>query len=184
MTYNFPPGIEIWRPAWMFAGEVHKSQTVPGGAINYLAHLGSVTMEIISAHLRSPLENLDLAVQCAILHDTIEDQDVTHQELSSRFGSAVADGVLALSKSSALPKAEAMRDSLTRIKQQPTAVWCVKLADRISNLHGAPPAWSAQKIENYRDEATAILEALRPANRILAERLEVLIACYPNSPHA
>jgi len=180
MTNVLPSGIERWRPAWIFAGQVHSSQTMLGGSANYLTHLGDVTMEIISTHLRSPLEDLDLAVQCAILHDTMEDQGITHAELSTRFGASVADGVLALSKSNELPYAERMKDSIARIRQQPAAVWCVKLADRISNLHSAPNAWTAEKIEFYRMEAITILDALHPANRVLASRLEMLIASYPN----
>jgi len=138
-------------------------------------------MEIISAHLVSPLEDLDLAVQCAILHDTIEDQGITRAELSKRFGNAVADGVLALSKSSVLSKVEGMRDSIVRIQRQPVAVWCVKLADRISNLQSVPSGWTAEKIAAYRAEAVTILDALGPANRILASRLETAIGSYPNS---
>jgi (p)ppGpp synthase/HD superfamily hydrolase len=92
----------------------------------------------------------------------------------------VADGVLALSKRADLPKAEAMRDSLQRIRQQPTSVWCVKLADRISNMHGAPAHWSPEKTALYRDEAVAILDALRPAHSVLASRLEALIGSYPS----
>jgi len=180
VTHILPLGIERWRAAWIFAGEAHKTQTMPGSGANYLVHLGDVTMEIISAHLDSPLAQLDLAVQCAILHDTIEDQGVTHAELSKRFGGPVADGVLALSKSNKLPPSERMKDSIARIQQQPMAIWCVKLADRISNLHGAPVNWTAEKTALYRADAIAILNALGSSNRILAARLEKLVASYPD----
>lgn len=180
MTNTIPLGIERWRPAWMFAAQIHSAQTVPDSRANYLAHLGNVMMEIISAHLAVPLDDLDLAIQCAVLHDCIEDQGVTHTELRERFGEAVADGVLALTKSKKLPKTEKMRDSLARIKLQPMAVWCVKLADRISNLQGVPSHWPVSKIASYRAESEMILEALRPAHRILASRLEAFIASYPN----
>ncbi|MGE0205779.1 MAG: HD domain-containing protein [Hyphomicrobiaceae bacterium] len=176
-----PTGIERWRPAWMFAGEAHRSQLVPGGAANYLAHLGAVTMEILAAHLVEPLEDLDLAVQCAILHDTIEDQGITHAVLEGRFGTDVADGVQALSKDPDLSKAEGMRDSLARIQSQPRSVWCVKLADRITNLHGVPAHWTPEKIAFYRDEAIAIHAALGSAHRHLASRLEARIQRYPDS---
>lgn len=176
-----PAGIQRWRSAWMFAGEVHRSQLVPGGPANYLAHLGAVTMEIIAAHLVEPLQDLDLAMQCAILHDTIEDQGITHAELERRFGLDVADGVQALSKRPDVPKSEAMRDSLARIQLQPHSVWCVKLVDRITNLHGAPAHWTPEKITSYREEATTILAALRSAHCSLAARLEALIQRYPNT---
>ena len=138
-------------------------------------------MEIFNAHAVEAVGNLALATQCAILHDSIEDQGITHAELARRFGLAVADGVLALSKNSSLPKAEAMTDSLARIRTQPREVWCVKLADRISNLHGAPAHWSGEKRATYRAEAQQILNALGAAHSTLAARLATKIASYPNT---
>lgn len=176
-------GVEAWQSAWYFAAEVHAGQTVPGSEIGYVRHLGSVMMEVLAAHAALAIPDLDLAVQCAILHDCIEDQGVAHCELVARFGQAVADGVLALSKRADLPKAEAMVDSLQRIQQQPTAVWCVKLADRICNLNGMPAGWSLEKAAKYQREAERILAALAPAHPWLAERLAARISGYlPASP--
>ena len=42
------------------------------------------------------LDNSDLAVQCALLHDTIEDTDVTYDGVLAEFGTDVADGVMSL----------------------------------------------------------------------------------------
>ena len=169
---------EEWLAAWHFAAEAHNTQKVPGTELPYLKHLGMVTMEVFSAHAIEPIGNLGLAAQCAILHDTIEDQGVAHADLVKRFGQPVADGVLALSKNPDLPKSEAMADSLHRIRQQPTSVWCVKLADRISNLHGAPGHWTVEKRANYRAEAQQILDALGTAHRSLAGRLAAKISAY------
>lgn len=167
-----------WLAAWHFAAEIHNSQNVPGTELPYLKHLGMVTMEIFNAHAGETVGDLALATQCAILHDSIEDQGVTHAELARRFGLAVADGVQALSKNDSLPKAEAMTDSLARIRTQPHEVWCVKLADRISNLNGAPAYWTAEKRATYCAEAQQILNALGTAHRILADRLATKIANY------
>lgn len=171
------PG-EGWLAAWHFAAEIHNSQKVPGTELPYLKHLGMVAMEIFNAHAGETVGNLALATQCAILHDSIEDQGVTHAELAKRFGLAVADGVQALSKNDGLPKAEAMTDSLARIRAQPREVWCVKIADRISNLQGTPAHWSAEKRATYRAEAQQILDALGAAHRTLAARLATKIANY------
>lgn len=172
--------IARWRQTWVFAARTHSTQRVPDGDANYLQHLGAVTLEILAAHLEEPLADLDLAVQCAMLHDTMEDQGVAYDTLVQEFGPAVADGVRALSKSPDLPKDQAMADSLARIRQQPAAVWCVKLADRITNLHGVPGHWSAEKIERYRREAQQILDALGTAHTGLAQRLAERIAAYPD----
>jgi (p)ppGpp synthase/HD superfamily hydrolase len=172
---------EVWRPAWILAAEAHSEQTVPGRRANYLAHLGEVVLELISAHFISPLDDLNLAVQCAILHDTIEDQEhyITAVEIEARFGHAVAEGVLALSKSKGLPQGAAMQDSLDRILLQPRSVWCVKLADRVANLQSVPNSWSAKKIAEYRTEASLIVDTLGAANACLSARLRECIASYP-----
>lgn len=167
-----------WLAAWQFAAQVHNAQRVPGSDQPYLKHLGMVAMEVFGAHAIQPVGDLSLAVRCAILHDTIEDQDVLHAELVERFSQVVADGVLALSKSPDLPKAEAMADSLRRIQAQPREVWCVKLADRISNLHTVPGHWTPEKCATYRAEAQQILDALGSAHAVLAERLAAKIAAY------
>lgn len=173
-----PTFADDWLAAWQFAAEVHNAQRVPGTDHPYLKHLGMVTMEIFSAHAFDPIEDLRLAVLCAILHDTIEDQNVSQAELDKRFGSDVANGVLALSKNPALSKAEAMTDSLARIRAQPRSVWCVKLADRISNLHTVPAHWTGEKSANYRVEAQKILDALGVAHQTLAARLASKIERY------
>lgn len=170
---------ETWLKAWCYAARVHGQQKFPGSDMPYLVHLGMVSMEILAAHAQEPIDGIGTAMQCAILHDAMEDQDVSHATLAADYGLAVADGVAALSKAPGLPKAEAMADSLQRIRQQPKAVWCVKLADRISNLQAPPHYWSPEKISAYRTEAGVILAALGQAHGYLAQRLRAKMAAYP-----
>ncbi|MBX2863608.1 MAG: HD domain-containing protein [Leptolyngbyaceae cyanobacterium MAG.088] len=176
--------MSLWTPeaytkAWNFAADAHRGQRVPGTERPYINHLGNVTMEVMRAIAATPIiKQPDLAVQCALLHDTIEDTDVTYETVADLFGLSVATGVLALSKDLALPKEEQMADSLRRIQQQPGEVWMVKLADRISNLQPPPGRWKREKIQRYGAEATTILEALREANDWLAQRLAQKIVAY------
>lgn len=174
-----------WNPdkyikAWNYASVVHKGQNVPGTDISYLNHIGLVTMEAVNAfshskHINAP----DLLVQCALLHDTIEDTACTYDDICEHFGLDVAKGVLALSKNTELASKEAqMQDSLQRIKQQPLEVWMVKLADRISNLQTPPHYWHKEKIAYYRVEAQLILSELGEANSYLADRLATKIEAY------
>lgn len=169
--------------AWNFASCAHHGQTMPGSQVSYLAHLGMVAMEVMTALATEPgTEYPDLAVQCAVLHDTIEDTQTTYAELQDEFGQQVADGVLALSKDLTLPtKSQQMEESLFRIRQQPKAVWMVKLADRISNLHAPPSYWTPKKIAAYRDEAVTIQEALGSASNALSTRLSAKIRLYAQS---
>ena len=176
------PFADEMQAAWDLASDLHCGQKVPGSDLPYLKHLAMVTFEIFAAHAQEPVDDLRLAIICAILHDSIEDQAADEALIEKRFGSAVWAGVSALSKNPVLPKPEAMSDSLTRILQQPKAVWCVKLADRICNLHGAPSQWSPTRIEAYRSEALLILTELGPAHNVLASRLASQIQRYPERP--
>ncbi len=163
--------------AWFFASRVHKEQKYPGEELPYLTHLGNVMMEVMAVSSR--LKNPELAITCAILHDTIEDTSVTYEALAQTFSKEVADGVLALTKDETLAtKREQMLDSLERIKQQPKEIWVVKMADRVANLGEPPHYWSSEKINVYRDEAKIILDYLGEGDEVMAERLEGKIEAY------
>lgn len=132
---------EYYIEAYSFAERAHRSynQTITGTDVPYITHPGFVCMEVMAALRETPdVYNENLAIQCAFLHDTIEDTNITYEILAEKFGIEVADGVLALTKDSMLPHGEQMADSLKRIKQQPIEVQMVKLADRISNLRPSP----------------------------------------------
>ena len=163
--------------AWFFASVAHKEQKYPGEQLPYVTHLGNVMLEVMG--VASTFENPELALCCAILHDTIEDTEVTYEELLKEFGEAVANGVMALTKNETLEtKREQMLDSLERIKQQPKEVWIVKMADRVANLGEPPHYWKLEKREAYRAEAQIIWDYLHEANEMMAERLKGKIADY------
>ncbi|ARS57763.1 HD domain-containing protein [Ralstonia pseudosolanacearum] len=170
---------DAWIKAWKFAADAHREQKVKGSDLPYIFHVGAVMMELLAAHNALPIEDIDLAVTCAALHDCMEDQGVPIEVLQREFGPRAAAGVEALTKRAALPKQEAMTDSLDRIRQQPKAIGCVKLADRIVNLAPPPAHWSAAKITAYREDARVILAALGHAHEGLAARLEQKIRLYP-----
>jgi len=163
--------------AWFFASVAHKEQRYPGQGLPYLTHIGNVMLEVMG--VASTLESVELALCCAILHDTIEDTDVTYDEIVKEFGEAVANGVQALTKDDRLAtKREKMIDSLERIKKQPKEVWAVKMADRVANLGEPPHYWALEKRRRYQEEAQIIWDYLHEANDALAKRLEEKIEEY------
>lgn len=172
---------ELYIKACRFAAQAHQGQLVPGTELPYLLHLNLVSMEIIAALTAESDRDGDLAVQCALLHDTIEDTDITYDRLVAIFGAKVADGVAALSKNPTLEKSDRLVDSLERIARQPIEIWMVKLADRITNLQPPPPHWTLAKIQQYRDEAILIHTHLQAASPYLAARLAEKIHNYPPS---
>jgi len=168
--------------ALRFAAERHHGQRMIESELPYLVHVTSVAAETLAglaglAELGAGLD-ADLAVGCALLHDTLEDTATTHGELVDRFGAAIADGVQALTKDAALPKPARMADSLRRIELQPHAVWLVKLADRITNLAPPPAGWSSDKRRAYRDEAITIADALGAASPALDAKIRARITRY------
>ena len=171
---------ELVDRTWRFAAQAHQGQTLPGTDLPYAVHPALVCMEVMAALRAEPgaERDEDLAVQCALLHDVVEDTAVSAEEVRATFGAAVAAGVLALSKDASLPGHERMADSLRRIREQPREVWMVKLADRITNLAPPPLHWQQPRIAAYRAEALEILRALGEASPILAGRLADMIEVY------
>lgn len=169
---------EEYIKAYKFAAHKHQGQKFPGTKISYIMHLSFVSMEMIAALNEEKERDGNLAIQCAILHDTVEDTNTTFEELETEFGLPVANGVLALSKDSSLDKSVQMHDSLQRIKKQPKEIWMVKLADRITNLQAPPGYWKQDKIIRYREEAVYIYDALKDASPFLAARLASKIEGY------
>ena len=169
---------ETYIRAYRFAAEAHLGQKYPGTELPYLLHVGLVCMEILAALYVERECDGDLALQCALLHDTIEDTAVTYEQVRDEFGLAVADGVLALTKNETLEKSLQMGDSLRRIQAQPREIGMVKLADRITNLQQPPRYWMADKIARYHREAQQIYDALHATGPFLAARLAQKIADY------
>ena len=155
--------------AWRFAAAHHETP--------YLRHLGLVAMELGVALELEPAADAELSMLCAILHDVLEDTHASREQLAAEFGEAVAAGVAALSKRKAT---DPMGDSLARIREQPQAVWKVKLADRTANLYPPPRHWSRDKCARYLDEAHRILDALGEASPVLAERFREQMDRYPD----
>mgnify|MGYP002713150449 CR=1 FL=1 len=157
--------------AFRYAEEAHHGQLFRGTQFPYTFHVTLVCMETIAALENEDGLNGDLAIQCALLHDVIEDTNISYEIIAAEFGTPVADGVLALTKDETLPKAEQMPDSLARIRQQSREVGMVKLADRITNLMPPPHDWSVEKRRAYHAEALRIHTALKDASEYLAQRL-------------
>ena len=172
---------DLYQRAILFAARAHLGQRIPGSEIPYVVHLSNVAMEVLTALSQSPDKsiNADLALQCALLHDSIEDAGITYENLVEDFGVAIADGVQALTKDESIAgRREQMTDSLRRIRRQPPEIAMVKLADRITNLQPPPAYWKPEKIRYYREEARLILGELGGTNAWLERRLAEKIVAY------
>lgn len=171
---------DLYLQALLFAGQAHCQQKIPASQMPYAVHFTNVAMEVAHALVltNSPDLEATFAIQCALLHDTIEDTAVTYPVLVTTFGQKVADGVLALTKDKNLPKEHQMLDSLNRIIKQGAEIRMVKMADRINNLQAPPSHWDKVKIARYHQEALLILNTLGGVNLYIEKRLQQKIENY------
>ena len=169
---------ENYQKAIAFAGFAHRKQLVPGTEYSYVVHISNVAAELARLMMVEKIGDEDFAIQCALLHDVIEDTEITKNELKNVFGEKVLNGVLALSKNNEIEKEKRMEDSLKRIKEQGKEIACVKMADRITNLQKPPHYWNTQKIKQYLDESILIYNELNKYSEFLGKRLKEKIIEY------
>jgi (p)ppGpp synthase/HD superfamily hydrolase len=93
------------------------------------------------------------AIIAALLHDTIEDQDVTAEMIANEFGQSVADVVLELTDDKSLPKAVRKSRQVESAPKKSREAKLVKLADKISNVRAVAnspaPDWSVERRLDY-----------------------------------
>lgn len=115
--------------AMEFARRVHAGQKRKYTGNPYADHLAEV------AGIVATVSGFDTQVDVSIawLHDCIEDQGVTFEELRMNFGAAVAEGVWWLSDLEQGNRAERKAASRERLARAPGWVQTIKCADLISN---------------------------------------------------
>lgn len=175
---------DVYQQTLRHAAEIHSGQKIPGTELPYLLHVTWVASEVQNAIVMSRHSFLapTRALQIALLHDSIEDTDVTWDGLVLRCGTYVANAVQALSKDPNVEKKMRMADCIERIhnlkNRESEAAAIVKLADRITNLQKPPPFWKAPKITAYHQEALMIQEELGSYCPYLGERLGAAAKSY------
>jgi GTP pyrophosphokinase len=122
----------VWR-AYAFAAQKHKDQKRVSGE-PYLSH--PLEVANILAHMK--LGYVSIAV--GLLHDTVEDTDVTTDEIKKLFGEEVmqlVDGVTKISQLKFSSKEEHQAENFRKMilaMSKDIRVILVKLADRIHNM--------------------------------------------------
>ncbi len=117
--------------ALVFAAQKHKAQTRKGTSIPYISHL----LQVAGIALENGADE-DEAI-AALLHDVMEDQNVTEQELTARFGPQVATIVAGCSDSASTEKAPWRERKEAYIAHVLTASPSVRLVSSCDKLHNA-----------------------------------------------
>ncbi|CAF0732847.1 unnamed protein product [Adineta steineri] len=123
------------------------------------------------------IKDIDLLI-VALLHDTVEDTETTHEELQQEFGTRIADLVAELTDDKNLPKAERKRLQILNAKQLSSDAIIVRLADKIYNLRDlnreTPVGWSEQRVKEYFEWSVQIARQLAGHNAQMDEILKDL----------
>ena len=123
----------LLKKAYIFAARAHKGQTRRSGE-PYLSH----PLEVANMLADMKLDNVTLVA--ALLHDVLEDTEVTAAEIRENFGADVADLVDGVTKISRVQEASPEARQAETIRKIILAmigdlrVIFIKLADRIHNL--------------------------------------------------
>lgn len=89
---------EKFNEALIWAADLHKNQVRKTSNSPYIAHLMSVAGLVLESG------GTEAQAIAALLHDCIEDQEVTVEEISRRFNQEIADLVDAVTESYSYPK--------------------------------------------------------------------------------
>lgn len=154
---NDSESIEKIRKAYTYAQEKHSGQYRLSGE-EYIIHPLCTAIILTTVYA-------DADTICAgLLHDVIEDCDVTKQELEETFGKDIAklvDGVSKISKMHFSTENEALVEYYKKIivgMSEDVRVIIIKLADRLHNMR---TLWALPK-ERQKIKAKEVLEILAP----------------------
>lgn len=116
------------KKAAAFAAKVHEGKVRKGSDTPYIVHPYE-TAVIVSGMTLDPE-----VISAALLHDVIEDTEVTYEELRERFGLRIADLVKAESEDKSKTWKERKGATIERLKTAGREEKMICLGDKLSNL--------------------------------------------------
>jgi GTP pyrophosphokinase len=132
-SYSDRLDLELLARAYRFSAEAHRGQKRASGE-DYAQHCVEVATILADLHLDT------LSIAAALVHDVVEDTDVTLDELQAAFGNQIArivDGVTKIGKvqfrSTTEQQVENYRKLLLSMAQDARVI-VIKLADRLHNM--------------------------------------------------
>jgi len=161
-SYLSSKDVERIRQALEFSDAAHHGQFRQSGEL-YISH------PIAVARILTPLHLDTQAIMAALLHDVVEDTDISNEDIAKKFGKPVADLVDGLSKLDRIEfetkedaQAENFRKMLLAMARD-VRVILIKLADRLHNMRTLG-SMSREKIERIARETMEIYAPI--ANRL------------------
>jgi guanosine-3',5'-bis(diphosphate) 3'-pyrophosphohydrolase len=163
--------------ALAFAAHKHRDQRRKDPAASpYINHPIALADVLVNEGGVTDVEVLS----AALLHDTVEDTDTTHEELVGVFGSRIAGIVAEVTDDTDLTKAERKRLQVEHAAQLSPEAKLVKLADKICNLRDvaerAPASWDLARRREYFDWAKRVVDGVRGTHPALEAAFDAAYA--------
>lgn len=160
--------MKIAHEAMLFARQVHAAQVRKYTGNPYVDHLAEVAGIAMTAWGFWPRcehggVDLDQYVAVAWLHDCMEDQGISYEDLVTRFNITVAEGVRWLSDLEQGNREARKLASRLRLADAPGWVQTIKCADLISNTSSIVKH-DPKFAEVYLEEKRLLLEVLQDAD--------------------
>ncbi len=156
------------RSAYEMAKAAHEGQKRKDGS-PYVSHC------VAAADIAVDMGLDEDSIVAALLHDTIEDTAVTHDELAKQFGSTVADlveGVTKLTRVQYTSKEDEQMENLRKMllaMAKDIRVILIKIADRLHNMR----TMAYQSPEKQRSKSLETMEIYAPiAHRLGMQRVK------------
>jgi guanosine-3',5'-bis(diphosphate) 3'-pyrophosphohydrolase len=120
-----------------------------------------------------------MALQGALLHDTLEDTATTAAELDEHFGQPVRLLVEEVTDDKSLPESDRKRLQVERAGRLSPLAKQIRVADKICNIaeldHDQPVGWSSERKQRYLTWAAVVVNACRGCNAALEARFDELL---------
>lgn len=146
---------ERYDAALTLAARAHRSQTRKGSDIPYVVHPVHVSVLLIRHGFPQDV------VLAGLLHDIVEDQNVSPREIETQFGSAVAEMVTALTE--------------RKVEDGTKRPWEVRKAEALEQLRAASDGAVAVKAADLLHNARSLAQLLRREG-------PSIWACYSRGP--
>jgi len=111
----------------------------------YIIHPIRVATDYLHRWPHSPSQY----VVTAVLHDVLEDGEITRNDLQRKFGRVVAVSVKKLTKGKQLPDKEMRKEYLERLQDIQQKLLQVKMVDRLDNLRSCFLNPDREKVARY-----------------------------------
>ena len=158
-VYNNFIDVDKLKKAYEFAESAHATQKRHSGD-PYISHPIAVANILAELRLDGP------TITTALLHDTIEDTNITYQDVETKFGKEIADlvdGVTKLSKLENQGKEITLGENFRKLilaTAKDIRVLLVKLADRLHNMRTISSISSDEKRIRIAKETMEIYSPL------------------------